>query len=228
MHFVYICRNGENEELRYSIRSVLSSFPDANVWVVGGKPSWYVGNYIPSLQNSTKYKNALNNINTIIGSSQIPQEFVLMNDDFFIINKITDIPNLSGMLLRDRIQQSKDCCSKYIYHKMLVRTMKKLNRLGFDNPVDYEIHVPIKVKKSLLKKAIRLNDLWRSFYGNMFIENAYRIEDVKVYSHNCNEEDLVEILGRSGPFLSTNDSSFDFVKDNCLSSMFPNKTRYEA
>ena len=46
MDFVYICKEGVNEELKYSIRSVVESFPESNIWVVGGKPDWYTGNYI--------------------------------------------------------------------------------------------------------------------------------------------------------------------------------------
>jgi len=43
MDFVYICKDGVNEELKYSIRSVVESFPETNIWVVGGKPDWYTG-----------------------------------------------------------------------------------------------------------------------------------------------------------------------------------------
>ena len=55
MNFIYICRIGENEELRYSVRSVLNSFPEAVIWVIGGKPDWYVGNYIYVDQNNSAF-----------------------------------------------------------------------------------------------------------------------------------------------------------------------------
>jgi hypothetical protein len=71
MDFVYICKDGINEELRYSIRSVVESFPDSNIWVVGGKPDWYVGNYIKVDQKLTKYKNALYNLKAITESEEI-------------------------------------------------------------------------------------------------------------------------------------------------------------
>jgi len=87
MNFVYICRGGENEELRYSLRSVVNSFPDSAVWVVGGIPKWYSGNKISIEQNAGKWANAVNNLNAITESPDIPEEFVLMNDDFFITNK---------------------------------------------------------------------------------------------------------------------------------------------
>lgn len=96
MNFVYVCRDGENEELRYSIRSVLSSFPEAKIWVVGGKPSWYIGNYIEVKQSQSKYGNVLNNLKSICNSELIEESFVFMNDDFFIVNKIDTIDIFHG------------------------------------------------------------------------------------------------------------------------------------
>jgi hypothetical protein len=87
MDFVYICKDGINEELKYSIRSVVESFPEATIWVVGGKPDWYTGNYIKVEQKESKYKNAVKNLETICFSEEISQSFVLMNDDFYIIKK---------------------------------------------------------------------------------------------------------------------------------------------
>ena len=86
--FVYICKSGENHELKYSIRSVIKYFPNANIWVVGGKPNWYIGNYIELKQSGAKYKNAYENLKLISNSDQISNDFYLMNDDFYIIKDI--------------------------------------------------------------------------------------------------------------------------------------------
>ncbi len=86
--FVYICKDGANEELKYSIRSVVESFPEANIWLVGGKPEWYTGNYIEVEQKDSKYKNAVKNLQIICLSQEISESFILMNDDFYIIKKI--------------------------------------------------------------------------------------------------------------------------------------------
>ena len=91
MDFVYLCKTGENEELRYSIRSVLNSFPKAKIWVVGGKPKWYVGNYVEVIQDRNLYTNIYNNLVAICKSNQISNKFILMNDDFFIVNKVSKI-----------------------------------------------------------------------------------------------------------------------------------------
>ena len=62
MDLVYICGPGDNEELRYSIRSAVKNLKFDNLWVVGGKPKWYVGNYLEVIQNKSKYTNARNNL----------------------------------------------------------------------------------------------------------------------------------------------------------------------
>lgn len=227
MHFVYMCRNGENEELRYSIRSVLASFPDAEIWVVGGKPSWYRGNHIALKQSGNKYGNVKLNINMVLESQEIPHEFVYMNDDFFIVDKILQIPLLSGKLLEKRVRESQDCCSRFVYHKKLAKTLSKLKKMGFENPVDFELHVPMLVNKTQLQRSVKLGYLWRSFYGNLYVKNATPVNDVKVYEHVTDPEDLKNFAKKSSPFLSTNDQSFEFVRQNYLHELFPNKSKHE-
>ena len=82
MDFVYICRDGDNEELRYSIRSVIHSFPEASIWIVGGKPKWYSGNHIEVKQNSVKYKNAVSNLLPICNSEEITDRLLYEKDVF--------------------------------------------------------------------------------------------------------------------------------------------------
>ena len=86
MDFVYICKSGDNEELRYSIRSVINSFPEAKVWLVGGKPNWYSGDFIEVDQRHHKYANAINNLQaTYVGFQFINKDNVL---------RVCDVPNL--------------------------------------------------------------------------------------------------------------------------------------
>ena len=88
MDLVYICRSGDNEELRYSIRSMVANVPHDNLWVVGGKPSWYIGKHIPVKQSDDKYDNARNNLKAIVESSEISDRFILVNDDFYVTKPI--------------------------------------------------------------------------------------------------------------------------------------------
>jgi hypothetical protein len=229
MDFVYICKEGVNEELKYSIRSVVESFPDSNIWVVGGKPDWYIGNYIEVHQVYTKYKNAVENLKMICSSPQISNEFVLMNDDFYIIKKIDSINTFHGGYLLNKINLYQKLNGNSQYTRKLSGTYKKLRALGFENPLDYELHVPMIMEKEKLRIVLELLDqfLWRSIYGNKFDVGGTQMEDVKVYnsgplvlkSYNLNIDDHT--------YLSSADSSFNSIFNKILKDKFNKKTRFE-
>jgi hypothetical protein len=229
MDFVYICKDGNNEELRYSIRSVVKSFPESNIWVVGGKPNWYAGNYINIKQVLTKYRNAIQNLNAICNSNEISEEFILMNDDFYIVKNINTIETYHGGLLLDKINLYQKINSNSNYTRKLAATYKKIKSLNIESPLDYELHIPMIMEKKKLKQILQNNDqfLWRSIYGNVFNVGGEQMEDVKVYvkgplvlkSYNIKKDDHI--------YLSSADTSFDILFNNILKKQFNQKTKYE-
>jgi hypothetical protein len=224
-----MCRNGENEELRYSIRSVTHFFPDAEIWLVGGKPSWYKGNYIPVRQGSNKYLNVRNNIGALISNENISSTFIYMNDDFFI----TEMPDFSQSYNRGTMEKylegTMPCCSNYVYIKLMNRSYNKIKKFIKTKPLNYELHIPLQITKAAIEKSYYKVDLWRSFYGNYYNIGGIAIDDCKIYENNVtNIDDLHKFISDHSPFLSTNDNSFKFVLDNYLATKFPNKTIYEA
>lgn len=224
-----MCRNGENEELRYSIRSVMHFFPNAEIWLIGGKPSWYTGNYIKVTQGSSKYLNVKNGITALLQNKNIKNTFIYMNDDFYLTAK----PNFSKTYHRGTIEKylndSLSCCSKYVYVKLMNRTYNKIKKIVKENVLNYELHIPIKISKDLLEKSYSRVDLWRSFYGNVNKLGGIEIEDCKVYPHHISDNlDLNRFIKDHSPFLSSNDNTFEFLQKNYLSEKFPNKTIYEA
>ena len=229
MDFVYICKPGDNEELRYSIRSVLYSFPDAKIWVVGGKPSWYSGNYVYVDQNHHKYANAINNLHAICDSNEISEEFVLMNDDFFIIKKIYRIDQFYNGLLSTKIDKYTKITGSSMYIKKLMLTRTRLIDYGISNPLDYELHVPMVMEKEKLKRIILKypSCLWRSMYGNIYSVGGSQMDDVKIYTNKKHSARSNEITEHS-TFLSTEDQAFGLAFDKVLSKMFINPTVYEC
>ena len=229
MDFVYICKDGANEELKYSIRSVVESFPNSNIWVVGGKPDWYIGNFIEVKQKESKYKNAVENLKTISVSEQISESFILMNDDFYIVKKIDKIENFHGGYLLDKINLYQKLNGNSQYTRKLSGTYKKLKALGFENPLDYELHIPMIMEKEKLKIILDLIDqfLWRSIYGNKFEVGGTEMQDVKVYttgplvlkSYNLNIDNHT--------YLSSADSSFNNIFNKILKDKFNQKTKFE-
>ena len=228
MDLVYICGPGDNEELRYSIRSAVKNLKFDNLWVVGGKPNWYLGNYIEVAQNKSKYANARNNLRAICNSSKISDSFILMNDDFYIMNKIDNVPYMHGGLLADKIKKYENLTGNTRYVLMLKRTLLSLSRRFKKDILDYELHVPMVMKKEKLLSIIDLPDLWRSRYGNTFSVGGIEIEDVKIYSSGTLVKKSYDINNLKYSYLSSNDDSFEMIKDEILNVDFTDKTIYEA
>lgn len=232
MDVVYICREGENEELRYSIRSVVENMPHDKVWVVGGKPSWYKGNYIEVRQFKTKLANARANMDAIVASEEISEDFVLMNDDFFIMQPLQEIKYYYSGTLSNKIEYFRKKHPRSVYTKLLLNSMKALRRHGIMRPLDYTLHVPMVMNRQKLKEVLPLSISWRLSYGN--VHNVGGIEvvapdsptkDVKIYLEN-DQLTSVDKNPLSKIYLSTEDRAFEKMKD-FFQEKFPNPSKYE-
>lgn len=224
MDYVYICRQGNNEELRYSLRSLEKNMPYGNVWLIGYRPEWYRGNFIKLEDVSSKFENIKNCIKKITDIKEISEDFVLMNDDFFACNKINTIQVFHGGLLEDKIKRYKELRMSSKYIRLLEITMKDLLKYGIKNPLDYDIHTPMPINKNKLKETFPLAYFPRSGYGNIADIGGSMINDVKIYSDktkgNINTKKLPD-------FISTEDQSFVKIKP-MLESLFSIPSKFEA
>jgi hypothetical protein len=224
MDYVYICRNGDNDELRYSLRSIEENMPEGRVWVVGHRPIWYIGDFIPVDDIGGKFDNIVNCIKTVSENNDISDNFILMNDDFFALNPIDKLKNYHGGLLENKIARYKELRMAPKYIRLLELTLKQLKENGISNPIDYDIHVPIIMNKTILKDAINLAFFPRSAYGNLAKLEAIKITDVKIYS-NGEKINWHEIINND--FVSTEDNSFISLKNNILNKMFDKPSQLE-
>ena len=224
MDLVWVCRTGQNEELRYSLRSAMQNLKHNNVWVVGGKPNWYTGPHIPVPQLSRKYENAKNNLKHIINSTEISDEFVLMNDDFFILKPVELGYYYSGTL-EERIERNEKLSPNAAYLEKIKTTKAMLESNGIENPLDYSLHIPMKMDKEGLERSLDY-PLIRSGYGNLKNVGGEKRRDVKIYDGQRYQGMNYEITD-SSEFLSTEDRSFPDIKKNLLNPLFPEPTEYE-
>jgi len=229
MNFVYICKDGDNEELRYSIRSIVKNCDVENIWVVGGKPSWYIGNYIEVKQNLSKYKNAHNNFKHICDSSEIPEDFIFMNDDFFITKQTENITTYFDRTLLNKIERYENILGRNSYINRMKTTQQKLLSMQINTPLNYEIHVPMLINKNNFKKIVGINHnlLYRSMYGNIYGVKGNEIEDVKVYDSVNMQSLSYDYASNKYNFLSTESGSFIKLKNDGVFDMFNLKTKYE-
>jgi hypothetical protein len=228
MDYVYICREGENEELRYSIRSVVKNTSYTNIWVVGYKPDWYVGDFVDYPDTATKFDNILNCTKVIPGIGAISDNFVLMNDDFFFLKYRNSMPVYHGGLLRDKIDKYSLLGARR-YASLLRRTYKDLIRQGIKEPLDYDIHVPMPMNKQLLAQSIDRAYFPRSGYGNLNNIGGQLITDVKAYSSkSILSSRSFDFSKEDAEFVSTEDGSFQEVYEAVLKDMFPKPSQYEV
>jgi len=225
MDFVYMCRPGHNEELRYSIRSVVKNAPVNNVWVIGDKPDWYKGNFIKTKILGNAYENVRNNLKHAIECTDISDDFVLMNDDFFIVRKLNSVSHYHGGLLIKRAERHQELAGPNQYSNLLWKTDNALRKKGIKEPLNYELHVPMLFNKDKLSETIDLPSKIRSTYGNIHNVGGEEIKDVKIYSHPMFQIDSSSI-DNGTPYLSTEDGAFHTVKDY-LDSMFSEPSQYE-
>ena len=238
VYLIKVTSENDSEELRYSLRS-LKNIPHERVVIVGEKPEWVTNvEFIPVAQTKTKHQNWGMNLSAAVRSSYISDDFIMMNDDFFIMKKIQDMPDLNLGTMKqviDSYNKRYPEGSEYIDKMTKLYTMLVEN--GHENPLSYELHVPVVLNKRRvldMYSAAGSQPIYqfRSYYGNYFNVSSTTVRDVKVFldpSHNdpLYNEDPEKYLSAQ-TFLSTTGGSFergepgDFIR-----KMFPEKSPYE-
>lgn len=233
MDIVYLVKNSPiNEELTYSLRSLVN-LPHHQVFVVGGCPANLNRDkiiYVPTLQGGNKYKNTTLSLKTVCQDSRLSGDFILMNDDFFILKPIKD-PISELNLCRGTIKEVLEKMrtrhnTDGPYMTSMHQTDVYLQDIGVKTPLSYELHIPIVFNKTKFLDVFSLPYITdsilahkRSVYGNLYFTNSVKIDDVKVY------RDFETLIG-SDKFLSTEDISWPKVKPH-IHTLFSNKSIYE-
>lgn len=202
---VYLVRPGENEELRYSLRSLSNVEGVGNVWLVGFRRRWVHNvQFLQTHQRGTKWASTTGNLLTALGCSDISDPFLLWNDDFFALRpvryKTWDRGTLDSYLQRNR-KDSK-------YRKMGVAALRQLHDEGFEHPLNFELHLPLAIHKQAMRDTIAAQpgqEFWkRTVYGNRarrdgLLWSSTR-QDVKVATNDdcpLSERDWVSTTDRS-------------------------------
>ena len=216
---VYLCRAGENEELRYSLRSLVN-VPHGRVWLVGGRPpSWYTGESIRTVQHGLKKEITARAMIAACLDPRISDPFLLFNDDFYVMRP----GPLPGPMHRGRLQtvidwyESQGINSRYVAG--MRATKKKLRALGIRQPLSYELHTPMLIDKLRMLGASRHGGHQRTMYGNLVGMGGRRIVDPKVLNFGDPIPD--------GRRLSSMDSTFPRV-EAFLAERFPDPSPWES
>jgi len=245
MDIVYMVRNGDqNEDLRYSLRSIAKNAPEFDkIHIVGYKPRWVSDDvlYYPTSQNSavSKNRNTTMNLMAAYNIPKISDDFILMNDDFILIRPIQDWNESLNKVKNTLEEQIKEYRKFGVYSKYAktfedcLPLIKEIS--GRNVPYNYEQHFPIIINRSKFNTIfndirvinyINSHDivLKRSLYGNAAgLPFDKQSDDVKIRSGDPNE------------FTTDWISVFDNYIGNprkpklnkFLNNLFPEKCKYE-
>lgn len=222
---VFILRNDyDGEELKYALRSVVLNFPYRKIVFVGGCPKDIKPDiYIPDIQEgTTKWARANHSLKLALDRDDLTEDIWIFNDDFFIMDRVTEDVNYFNGTLEKRIidlKRRNPSGSNYIRYMDVMRN--QLVSLSKDT-LSFALHVPFlinRVKAQELFEKFPNMKMFRSFYGNYYKIDCQFMEDVKVY-------DLQTIPDT--PYISTTDAAFKEGKvGKFLKKYFANPSRYE-
>lgn len=229
LDIVYFIKDAAyNEELRYSLRSVEKNFPHNRVWFYGGKPCGLVSDrqVVVDQKGETKWDRVRNMMKMVVENNEITEDFVLFNDDFFVLKKRDRIPCYENGLLVDLIYriERKNNFKPTPYTAALKRTLDVL--YDTTDVVNFELHLPMIFNRKKMAEVIEKYPGikgTRSLYGNSYVpaDEYCRTGDVKIF----NLEDLPD---PDWDFCSTEDMTFnDGNVGRYIRKMFPDKSRFE-
>ena len=223
---VYILRNDiDSDEIRYSLRSVEKYFPHGKVWFYGGKPAGIEPDeYVKVIQQgASRYAKVTNTIRQICMNDDITEDFWLFNDDFFVMQQITDLKPMISGTISERVQRIVDKFGfKSKYAKMLEHTGDVLHAKGYDT-LDYALHVPMLVNRKIALEALAAfagEPMFRCIYGNYAGEEPLITEDVKIFG---NDKPLTDTV-----FLSTDNAAFKNEGGTYVRERFAEPSRWEV
>lgn len=224
---VYILRNGKNEELRYSLRSVEKNFPFRKVWFYGGKPQDINPDCFVHIfqEGENKWQKVRNTLELVCQNGHITEDFWLFNDDFFVMKPVENPTNYYDGTLEDRIKQIEAVIfgQQSEYSKRLRHLLKVLQNAGIDKPLNYAHHTPMLINRKKMLETLEKypnEPMFRALYGNINQIGGEDMPDVKFYQ---NRQPFP-----IGTFASTADDSWNQEKiGQIIRGKFSYKSRFE-
>lgn len=178
-------------ELRYSLRS-LSNVPHDRVIIAGDIPLTPLS--AVTVKNPRvgvdRYMSSTANIFAAIGRAELSDDFIVMNDDIFVLKPWKFVHADRGPL--------SDCLTdpdvKGDYRVRIVETGKLLRSHGIDQPLFFGLHTPTVYNRRKLVDLMRefpmpkYRYLLRTLYNNIYPRPSIRRDDVKVKSWSEDSE----------------------------------------
>lgn len=175
MNFVWLLGSGSNyndEEIRYSIRSVLKFHPESTVTIIGECPDWYTGSHYYIPDGESPY---INTWNKALKACELFDEWIVMNDDFYLLAPYEKRFYFSGTLKAHARR-----VGSVGWGKLVQSTYK-----AFPDSHRWTVHAPCPI---ISKEFIALSEKhkgeisWKTMYCHLtdYFEKVELAKDVKI------------------------------------------------
>lgn len=210
---VYFVKDAtENEELRYSLRTVEANWPYWKVVFYGGCPNGLKPDRLVRVaqEGLNKWEKVRNLLIRACKDDELTEDIWLFNDDFFVLKHHSDDmpPQYNGDLMSyvERIEKKQGTADEYTLR--LRMAADELSKLGYPT-LNYEVHKPMLInRKRALEVLERFPNVpaFRSLYGNYWRIGGENRHDMKLKVLGNTKMDAVRW---SWDFVSTSDKSFN-------------------
>lgn len=171
-------------ELRYSLRSLVN-VPHDRVIIAGDVPSG-VSDAVTTVRvpryDSDRYVSSTSNIFAAIRQADVSDDFIVMNDDIFVLK-----PWTFHQEHKSRLDEAlANPAIKGDYRARIVSTAGLLRSVGIHEPLFYGLHTPTIYSRSRLIDMMRdfpmprCKYLMRTMYHNLYPQPSIQRTDVKV------------------------------------------------
>jgi hypothetical protein len=172
------------------------------------------------IMDGRKFHNLLSQLLTAMNDERVPEDLILMNDDFYMRDfPVWDWTPTHMGPVKDKFWNG--------WSKSVFKTAEKLKELGIKEPLNYEGHTPMPIKKSLALETLRTIIPWtldrsiqfRTAYGN--------INKIGGALHTNAKHKHLKLWPADSPFLSLQNTVKDEYKE-FITTAWPNPTRWEV
>lgn len=222
---VYVNKDGENQELMYSLRT-LKHVTHGNVWIFGGAPVWInpdTVRHVKRMQKGSPYRSSRSHLLAACNTPEVTDPFMLWNDDFYAMQKVGPMPLLHRGPIGGVMERYANV--KTLWARGLRETAAMLEERGLKD-ISYDLHAPLIVYKEQMREALRWAEKagcdaihTRTLYGNLVPLGGTVIADPKMSRRSAPFP--------TGPWLSSGDDTFRSSIEPVLRYLFPEKCNYE-
>lgn len=217
-----------NLELRYCLRSIEKHLTGVgDIFIIGHMPEWVTNCiHIPfdeDPRNRFRDRNIMNKMLAACKDDRVSDDFLMVHDDHFLLADYE-----AGKFPYYHMGPMNEGYGQYGETKQNTKSLLSFVE-GFNN---YDCHCPIVFNKQLFKRVAQAD--WSIWYGYCLktlycvmngIEGEY-MDDIKIrmpLSHGG----VMELLN-ARKWFSIGDRCFSDGMKEVLSSLYPNKSRYES